>query len=161
MGNERLNDIDEMSFGEMLITGLREAVAYERGELTEGVTVTTRTTARKATVAPPPRYEPDQIVRIRRRTGLSQPVFARMLNVSPKTVKSWEQGERQPDGPTLRLLQLAETTPHILEQYVTRHEQTRAPTDTHRGDQTPAVSVGETRPAPRRRSHGQSSKAEG
>ena len=71
-------------------------------------------TARKATVAPPPRYSADHIRALRKDLGLSQPVFAGMLNVSGSTVRAWEQGQRQPEGPTLRLLEVAERHPEAL-----------------------------------------------
>jgi hypothetical protein len=34
--------------------------------------------------------------------------------VSPDTIRAWEQGKREPDGPTLRLLQVAEQHPEVL-----------------------------------------------
>jgi DNA-binding transcriptional regulator YiaG len=37
-----------------------------------------------------------------------------MLNVSPATVRAWEQGVRVPDGPSLRLLEIAERQPAVL-----------------------------------------------
>jgi putative transcriptional regulator len=45
---------------------------------------------------------------------LSQPVFAAALNVSPDTIRAWEQGKREPDGPTLRLLEVAKQHPEVL-----------------------------------------------
>jgi putative transcriptional regulator len=33
---------------------------------------------------------------LRKQTAMSQAVFARLLNVSTKTVQSWEQGVREP-----------------------------------------------------------------
>jgi predicted RNase H-like HicB family nuclease/DNA-binding XRE family transcriptional regulator len=51
---------------------------------------------------------------IRNRLGVSQDRFARMLNVSVSSVRAWEQKLRQPDGPTLRLLELADRHPEIL-----------------------------------------------
>lgn len=45
-GRPRFDDLDTMTFGDMLIAALREAVAHERGELTEGVTVTARISTR-------------------------------------------------------------------------------------------------------------------
>lgn len=57
----------------------------------------------------PPDPEPwnqDQIVRLRHRLRWSQAAMARWLNVSSKTVQSWEQGSRKPTGSALRLLQL-------------------------------------------------------
>jgi len=41
-------------------------------------------------------------------------VFADVLNVSKSTVAAWEQGHRTPTGPTLRLLELAESEPEVL-----------------------------------------------
>ena len=51
---------------------------------------------------------------IRGHMALSQPVFVATLNISPETVRAWEQGKRKPDGPTLRLLELAEQHPEVL-----------------------------------------------
>ena len=101
------------SFGELLVNSLNEAVAHDRGELkarTERISLD----ARKAQVAPPPRYTADNIRKIRRGLGVSQPIFAGMLNVSGSTVRAWEQGVREPGGPTLRLLEIAEKNPSVL-----------------------------------------------
>lgn len=54
------------------------------------------------------------IVRIRHELNVSQPVFAALLNVSPATARSWEQGKRKPSGAALRLLDLARQKPKIL-----------------------------------------------
>lgn len=50
----------------------------------------------------------NQIVKIRRKAGVSQPVFAQYLNVSKSTVAQWEQGEKTPSGPALKLLNLVD-----------------------------------------------------
>ncbi|MSP53506.1 MAG: transcriptional regulator [Gammaproteobacteria bacterium] len=47
-----------------------------------------------------------QIKKIRLREKVSQPVFARCLNISAATVKKWEQGENQPNGISLMILNL-------------------------------------------------------
>jgi putative transcriptional regulator len=47
-----------------------------------------------------------QIKKLRLREKISQPVFAKCLNISPSTVKKWEQGEKQPSGSALKLLNL-------------------------------------------------------
>ena len=47
---------------------------------------------------------PDEIRAIREREHLSQPVFARYLNVSKNLVSDWERGIKKPGGPALRLL---------------------------------------------------------
>ena len=36
--------------------------------------------------------------RVRRRLGLTQVEFARRIDVSPETVRNWEQGKRGPTG---------------------------------------------------------------
>ncbi len=95
-------------FGE-LMQGLRETLANARGELT------LRTTTLPA---PPPRASREHIVRLRRRLGMSQAVFAACLNVSKKTVQSWEQGTRVPAAGELRLLQLIASEPEHFERLV-------------------------------------------
>jgi putative transcriptional regulator len=47
---------------------------------------------------------PEEIRAIREREHLSQPVFARYLNVSKNLVSDWERGVKKPGGPALRLL---------------------------------------------------------
>jgi DNA-binding transcriptional regulator YiaG len=102
------------NFGDMLIGALEEAVAYERGELPEVRVDRVEITARRASVMPPPEYGPARIREIRESLSLSQQVFAEMLNASPSAVRAWEQGARVPDGPTRRLLQVAEEHPEAL-----------------------------------------------
>jgi putative transcriptional regulator len=50
-----------------------------------------------------------QIAAIRKRTGVSQGVFAHYLNVRPKLVSEWERGEKRPSGPSLKLLSIVKT----------------------------------------------------
>jgi len=45
---------------------------------------------------------------------LSQHVFARLLNVSPKTVQAWEHNINKPSGPALRLLWLVKKQPDVV-----------------------------------------------
>ena len=47
-----------------------------------------------------------EIKRLRVATKVSQAVFAKLLNISPETVKKWEQGDRHPTGASLKLLNL-------------------------------------------------------
>jgi putative transcriptional regulator len=47
---------------------------------------------------------PEEIKNIRMRERISQPVFARYLNVSKNLVSDWERGVKKPGGPALRLL---------------------------------------------------------
>ena len=52
---------------------------------------------------------PDQIKALREREQVSQPVFAHYLNVRKDAVSKWERGEKRPDGPSLKLLNLVRT----------------------------------------------------
>jgi len=54
------------------------------------------------------RYTADQIRRLRLRNRASQAVFAAYLNTSASTVQKWEQGQKKPNGPSLKLLNLVE-----------------------------------------------------
>jgi putative transcriptional regulator len=49
-----------------------------------------------------------QIKRLRMRNKASQAVFAAYLNTSPSTVQKWEQGQKKPNGPSLKLLNLVQ-----------------------------------------------------
>ncbi len=51
---------------------------------------------------------PTKIKKIRRCSGVSQAVFAKIINVSVAAIKQWERGERKPSGPALKILNLVE-----------------------------------------------------
>jgi len=63
---------------------------------------------------PPIDLTPERIKGIRKQMKLSQMVFAKLLNVSPSSIKQWEQGKRKPSGSTKVLLELLEKSPDIL-----------------------------------------------
>jgi len=54
------------------------------------------------------------IVALRRFTKLSQKEFARALEISVHTLRNWEQGRRQPEGPAIALLKIAARHPNIV-----------------------------------------------
>ena len=56
-----------------------------------------------------------EIKEIRKKKNLSQTLFAKLLNVSPSSVRQWEQGKRIPTGSTKVLLELLSKSPHILD----------------------------------------------
>lgn len=101
---------EKKRLGDLIIASLKEAIAFEHEGRTDLARVVTRT-ARDTEVTAPPGYTPERIAAIRQALGFSQAVFAKALNVSTPTVRSWEQGIRRPGGPSLRLLQFAETCP--------------------------------------------------
>jgi len=53
-------------------------------------------------------YTATQIKRIRLHNKASQAVFAAYLNTSPSTVQKWERGNKKPNGPSLKLLNLVD-----------------------------------------------------
>lgn len=88
-----------------LMKSAKQALAYERGEVS-GHRVTR--------IAVPRPMSSTDIARIRQQLKYSQSVFARMLNVSPKTVQAWEQGVRVPSDAALKLLTIAKRHPEVL-----------------------------------------------
>ncbi|WP_165229646.1 helix-turn-helix domain-containing protein [Aquisphaera insulae] len=92
---------------ERLRASLEEAIRHAEGE------ITLRT---KACGLPeePPEIEADTIVALRDQSGMSQAIFARMLNVSTKTIQSWEQGVRTPSHASRRLLQIYSENPEAV-----------------------------------------------
>jgi putative transcriptional regulator len=52
--------------------------------------------------------KPAKIRALREREHVSQPVFARYMNVSKNLISDWERGKRKPGGPALRLLSIIE-----------------------------------------------------
>jgi len=51
-------------------------------------------------------FSPTKIKLIRKKSKLSQAVFARIINVSLAAIRQWERGERKPSGAALKLLNL-------------------------------------------------------
>ena len=62
-----------------------------------------------ATCLPPVKaFTAGQIKRLRLRCRASQGVFAAYLNTSASTIQKWERGDKHPNGPSLKLLNLVE-----------------------------------------------------
>ncbi len=87
---------------ESLKDGLQEGIDFFRGEIDLRVT---------ALPEPPPEVTAEGLAALRRRTELSPSAFARLLNVSTRTVQSWERGRRRPAQATLRLIQVLAEEP--------------------------------------------------
>lgn len=51
-------------------------------------------------------FSAEEIKTLRLRCRASQAVFAAYLNTSPSTVQKWERGDKHPNGPSLKLLNL-------------------------------------------------------
>jgi putative transcriptional regulator len=92
-------------FAARLKAGLGEGIRHAKGELTLR---TVRIPKR------PPQIGTAELMRLRERIGMSQAVLAGVLNVSTKTVQSWEQGQRQPSQAALRMLQFLKQRPKTV-----------------------------------------------
>jgi putative transcriptional regulator len=60
---------------------------------------------------PAPAIGAGELTELRLANGMLQAVFGRVLNVSTKTVQSWEQGQRKPSQAALRLIQIFRHNP--------------------------------------------------
>lgn len=93
--------------GEGIIQGLNEAVAWTRGESTKV----------RVTLLQVPEAD---VQNVRTSMGLSQTEFATKFGLPPVTVRNWEQGRAQPDGPTRVLLAVIVKHPEIVEDVLRR-----------------------------------------
>ena len=88
-----------------------EALAEFTDTLEKGE-VTRRLTCRQVKLnLEPSRYSPQLVMKTRKVLGVSQPLFARFLGVSPKTVRSWEQGVNPPSPMACRFMDEIRRTP--------------------------------------------------
>jgi putative transcriptional regulator len=80
--------------------GLEEAIAHAKGEPVPGMRVTEL----------PADVDVD-VAALRRRIGLSQEQFAAGFGIKVATLRNWEQGRTEPDGPAKVLLRVIERDP--------------------------------------------------
>lgn len=83
-----------------VMSGLNEAVAIERGELSGKRIV--------YEISPLKKYDNKQIKTIRNSVNMTQALFAEYIGVSPKTVEAWENGKNHPTGSACRLISMLE-----------------------------------------------------
>ena len=91
---------------ERLKSGLEQGIEFAREERPLKVT-------ELSIPDPPPQYNAEAVRALRLRLNMSQPRFSRLVNVSTKTVQSWEQGVRRPSQSSARLLQFL-SEPQLL-----------------------------------------------
>ncbi len=89
------------NFGEALLEGLTEVLAWKRGEI--GLQVVNR--------EPMP---PARIRAIRRRVARSAAEFERRFGIPAATLNNWEQGRRAPDPAARLLLRVLESDPEAV-----------------------------------------------
>lgn len=94
-----------MSVFQQLQAGLEDSISHSKGRLRLKTTTLP---------SPPPMVRAKEVAALRRLLGMSQAIFAATLNVSPKTVQSWEQGIRRPADVALRMLQVIRERPQVV-----------------------------------------------
>ena len=102
---------DEGSVFDDIVSGLNEAIQYERTGYSKAIR------RRRVSIAPVPRYGASTIKSIRNSLELSQIAFAGALGVSKKTVEAWEAGTNIPQGPAQRILELLQKDHDLFERH--------------------------------------------
>ena len=95
--------MSESSLYADIAQGLREAIAYERGELNANSVRLTLSFAK-----------PPEIKQLRLSVPMTQRSFADFMGVSIKTVEAWESGRNHPSGSAARLMQLITSNKDLL-----------------------------------------------
>jgi putative transcriptional regulator len=85
---------------EGLMASVAEARSFARGEQVPGLRIH--------------HFPAMDITAIRKKAGATQDGFARQIGVSTATLRNWEQGRRQPDGPARVLLSMLARDPGIV-----------------------------------------------
>lgn len=99
-------------------TSIKKAISETVQDILDagfGTSFTEKELNKLAVKIPPISLAPKRIKKIRKKTNLSQSVFARLLNVSSSSIRQWEQGKRMPTGSTKVLLDILDKNPHILD----------------------------------------------
>lgn len=69
------------------------------------------------TIVPVKEYNSEEIKVIRKKTGLSQRLFAGYLGVSIKTIEAWESGINHPSGAASRILNMMEMDSDLVSKF--------------------------------------------
>ena len=88
--------------GESIVEGLRQAIAWTRGE----------TDSARVTLVHVPEVDARKV---RIKMGLSQSQFATKFGFPPATLRNWEQGRSRPDASTRVLLAVIAKHPEAVE----------------------------------------------
>jgi len=99
--------VTQKNLKDLLFESVEESVRHAKGELSLREEILTLPEE-------PPIFSKTKIKKIRKDLDISQSIFARLLGVSPATIRSWEQGDKEPSSPARRLLQIVVEAPQIL-----------------------------------------------
>ena len=61
---------------------------------------------------------PEEIRALRKKLGITRQELAMAIPVGIETVKSWELGRRQPDGPSIHIMRILEEKPELLKLFL-------------------------------------------
>lgn len=92
----------EKDFGDRLVEGLEEVLAWKRGEIA-------------LDVVNHDRLPPERIREIRKKVAKSARAFEERFGIPATTLAGWEQGRRQPDIAARILLKTIEINPEAVE----------------------------------------------
>ena len=92
-----------MSNGNRILEGLEEALQHAKGS---------SETARVSVIQVPKMVD---VLAIRHNLGMSQEAFALRFGFKISTLRQWEQGRRQPEGPARVLLKIIEKEPEAAD----------------------------------------------
>jgi putative transcriptional regulator len=99
--------LEKKTAGQRIIEVLQEAVRFSKGEPVTGAVVTQV----KLPVV--------DIRDVRQKMKLSQTEFARRFGFAPASLRNWEQGRSEPDGPARVLLAVIARHPEAVEDALT------------------------------------------
>lgn len=91
--------MSDRDIGSEILEGIKEIKAFKKGK----ISLKTRELSL-----------PSEPKKIRSKLKLSQSAFAALLGVSTRTLQDWEQGRREPQGPAIALLRIAEQHPEVF-----------------------------------------------
>jgi len=89
--------------GKSIAAGLQDALAYAQGDTSRGHAQLVRVPV-----------EVD-VKTIRKRLGLTQATFAQRYGFELSSIRNWEQGRRQPEGPARILLMVIDKEPEAVQ----------------------------------------------
>lgn len=98
--------------GQSILTGVKQAIAWASGE---DVPV-------RQTIVKLPQID---VKAVRRRMGQSQEEFAQKFGFARASVRNWEQGRRQAEGPAKILLAVIDRAPQTVEAVLRAHSRIR------------------------------------
>ena len=64
-----------------------------------------------------PRATSADVREARSRVHLSQRAFAEVLGCSPATIRAWEQGKREPDGMSSKVIRVIKNDPSLISHF--------------------------------------------